>query len=337
MTATDALTGTRKAALLLLSMGKERSAKIMSSLRENEVEQLSAEIARLDGVPQEMVDGVVQEFAELVTARGFLTSGGVGIAHDLLIATLGAERAAEVMSRLTAAMMEMPFQFLRRADPRQLLSFLHDEHPQTIALVLAHMGSEQAASVLGGLHPELQADVAHRLAVMERTSPETIAAVEGVLERKLSSVLQPTELSSVGGLDALVEVINQADRGTERLILEGLEKLDPALAEQVRSQMFVFEDITLLEDRAVQLVLRNVETAELAVALKGVRADVRAKVLSNMSERAAEALAEEIEMLGPVRLKTVEEGQAKVVHAIRALEESGQIVISRGGEDEFVS
>ena len=331
------MTGLRKAAILLVHMGRDRSARIMSSLRDTEVEALSAEIARVDQLSQDDVDAVVAEFAELVAARGFLGGGGVSFAQDVLEATLGKERAGEVVARLTAAMMEMPFQFLRRADARQVLSFVQDEHPQTIAFVLAHMGTEQAAAVLSGLAPELQAEVAHRIAVMERTGPEVTKTVESILERKLSSVMQPTDLSSVGGLQSLVEVINHSDRGTERLILEGLERLDPELAEEVRSQMFVFEDITLLDDRSIQMVLRQVDTAALATALKGVRNDVRDKVTKNMSERAATSLLEEMELLGPVRLKVVEESQAVIVQAIRALEESGQLVISRGGDDEYVS
>jgi flagellar motor switch protein FliG len=250
---------------------------------------------------------------------------------------MGSDKAREVLNRLNASLMELPFQFLRNADPRQILSFMQDEHPQTIALILSHMGADQAAIVLGELPTDLQADVAHRVAIMERTSPDVIRQVEGALERKLSTVLQPSEMSAVGGLQPLVDIINRADRTTERLILEALDERDPELAEQLRAQMFVFEDIVLLDDRSVQLVLRQVEAVDLATALKGVRADVREKVLANMSERAGANLVEEIELLGPVRLKVVEEAQAKIVHTIRQLEETGQITISRGGEDEFIA
>jgi flagellar motor switch protein FliG len=218
-----------------------------------------------------------------------------------------------------------------------VLSFIQDEHPQTIAVVLAHMQSELAAMVMGGLNEELQRDVAHRLAVMDRIAPDVLDHVEDILRRKLSAVLGPTEASVAGGVQSLVDILNRSDRTTERLILEGLETEDPELADEVRQRMFVFEDITSLDDRAVQLVLRQVESADLAVALKGVREDVRTKVLKNMSERAAENLAEEIELLGPVRTRTVEEAQAKVVGIIRTLEEQGVLTISRGGDDEFVS
>jgi flagellar motor switch protein FliG len=255
----------------------------------------------------------------------------------VLEASLGRDRAGEIVGRLSAVFVDVPFRFLEKADPRQVLSFLHDEHPQTIALVLAHMPAGPASQILSGLSGELQADVANRIAIMDRTSPNIIRQVEATLERKLSSVLQPTELSTVGGLEPLVEIINRSDRATERLILEGLSGRNPELAEQIRSKMFMFEDILGLEDRAIQLVLRQVETSDLATALKGVRPDVQQKVMKNLSERAAENLVEEIDLLGPVRLSSVEEAQAKVVNAIRALEESGQITIRRGDDDEYVT
>jgi flagellar motor switch protein FliG len=335
--ATQEMTGLRKAAILLVSLGRDRTAKILAALREPEVELLTAEIARLDNVDAETVHGVMGEFTELAQAHAYVSQGGLAFAREVLESTLGKDKAAEIVSRLTASLMLMPFEFLRRVDARQVLSFLQDEHPQCIALVLAHLGSTEAAIVLSGLAPKLQADVAHRLATMDRTSPDVIKQIESVLERKVGSVATPTEMSVVGGLDALVDVINHSDRGTERQILEGLTARDQILAEQVRAQMFVFEDIVQLDDRSVQLVLRGVETGDLAVALKGVRPDVRDKVLRNMSERASQSLMEEVDILGPVRLKTVEEAQAKVVHTIRALEEAGQIVISRGDGDEFIA
>lgn len=329
--------GLRKAAVLLVQMGKERSAKVLAQLRDAEVEELTAEIARLESVDAAVADQVLFEFQALAQARKFAASGGVSFAREVLEATLGSDKAAEIMGRLTAALSEMPFQFLRRADARQMLSFLQDEHPQLIALVLAHMGAEQAGIVLGGLNPALQAEVAHRIAVMERTSPEVIRQVEAALERRLSSVLAPSDMSVVGGLQPLVDIINRSDRATERLILDGLDARDEALAEQVRSRMFVFEDITVLDDRSVQVVLRQVEVNDLATALKGVREDVREKVLRNLSERAAANLADEMELLGPVRLTLVEEAQGRIVQVIRSLEESGQIMISRGSDDEYVA
>src|SRR3954447_14026785 len=333
---TTELSGLTKTAVLLVGMGREHAAKVLAEMRESEVEEITAEIMRLRDIDGETAKVVFTEFHGIAQAKSFMGQGGMDFAKELLAASMGEEKAAELMHRLSAAFAELPFQFLHRADPRQLLSFLQDEHPQTIALVLAHMSADQASTVLGGLAPELQADVAHRIAVMDRTSPEVVKQVEQMLERKLSSVLQPSDMSTVGGLQPLVDIINRADRATERLILEGLEGKDRELAEEVRSRMFMFEDIVSLDDKAVQLVLRQVETADLATALKGVRDEVRLKIMKNLSERAAENLADEIEMLGPVRLKQVEESQVKVVQAIRQLEESGQITVRRGADDEFV-
>jgi flagellar motor switch protein FliG len=329
--------GLRKAAVLMVQLGKERSATVLSAMREAEVEEITAEIARLESIDAGTAQRVMEEFEELLLAHRYYSRGGIAFAREVLEASVGGDKARAIIERLNASLVEMPFQFLRRADPRQIITFVQDEHPQTIALVLAHMGSEQAAIVLSGLDPELQSDVAHRIAIMDRTSPETVKLVEGILEKKLSTVLsQAGESSHVGGLGPLVDIINRSDRTTEKLILEALEQRDHDLAELVRAQMFMFEDILSLDDKAVQLVLRQVEAADLATALKGVRDEVRAKVMNNMSERAAENLEEEISLLGPVRLKTVEEAQAKVVQVIRQLEESGQIVIQRGSDDEFV-
>jgi flagellar motor switch protein FliG len=333
---TAEMSGLRKAAILLVQMGKDDAAKIMAHLRESEVEELTAEIVRLGQVESDIANVVLEEFHDMATGHKYVGQGGMDFARDLLEASLGRERAGEIVGRLNTVFMDVPFGFLGQADPRQLLSFLQDEHPQTIALVLAHMTATQASQILSGLPPELQADVAHRIAVMDRTSPDIIRQVEATLERKMSSVLQPSDLSNVGGLEPLVEIINRTDRATERLILEGLAGRNPELAEEIRSKMFMFEDIVSLDDRSIQLVLRQVETNDLATALKGVREEVRQKVMRNLSERAAENLADEIEMLGPVRLRQVEESQAKIVQAIRTLEESGQIVISRGDDDEFV-
>lgn len=332
----DTLTGAQKAAVLLVQLGRDKTTAVLKTLRESEVEEVLAEIARMRGVNPETVDSVFEEFQTLATARRHYSQGGIDFAREVLESTVGPEKAAELLSRMQASLVELPFEFLRRADPRQVLSFLQDEHPQTVALVLAHMSAEQAAIVLSGMPEDLQANVAHRVAVMGTTSPDVVRQVEAVLERKLSSVLQSTEASAAGGLKPLVDIINHSDRATERLILEGLERHDPALAEEVRSQMFMFEDITTLDDRSVQLVLRQVDSKELATALKGVRQDVREKIMANVSERAAANLADEIEMLGAVRLSAVEEAQAKVISSIRALEESGQIIISRGDRDEYV-
>jgi len=329
------LSGTQKAAILLLHVGKERSVQVLRTMREPEVAELMAEIARMRNVEPGVVEEVLQEFGELAGSKIAITSGGLELARSMLEEAVGEDKANELVDRIQAGMVDMPFEFIRRADPRQVLSFIQDEHPQTITLVLAHMAADHAAMVLSGLPEELQRDVSHRLAVMDRTSPDVIEQVERVLERKLSSVLQPTEMSAVGGVQSLVDILNRADRATERLILEALERRDPDLADEVRQRMFVFEDITTLDDKAVQLVLRQVDSKDLAVALKGVRAEVRTKIMRNLSERAAQNLAEEIDLLGAVRLKNVEEAQGGIVRVIRALEESGQLTLVRNA-DEFV-
>lgn len=334
---TAGMSARQKAAVLVLALGREQSAPIVAQLSELELEELSFEIARLGAVSAETSAAVLAEFADMLSDGGAELRGGMDTAADLLTASVGSERAGKITDRVSANFAATPFAFLQQLDHRQIVSFLSDEHPQTVALVLAHLPSALASYILGGFGRELQADVAHRIAVMDRTSPELIRQVESGLERRLSSLGVASDLSTVGGLRPLVEIINRADRGTERMILEGLEALDPALAEKVRSQMFMFEDIVTLEDRGIQLVLRQVQVSDLAVALKGVSEQVRMKILQNMSERAALNLAEEIEVLGKVRINVVEEAQAAVVRVIRELEESGDILIGRSGDDAFVA
>ncbi|GCD89538.1 flagellar motor switch protein FliG [Nocardioides sp. LS1] len=328
--------GIRKTAIVLIQLGREKAASVLKHLNDTEVEAISAEIARLDDIGGAEIESVMSEFNMLATARAHLAQGGLSFAQGMLESSLGHEKAAEIIARLQAAAVQMPFQFLLRADPAQLRTFIADEHPQVIALVLAHMTPEKASLVLSGLSPALQAEVAHRIAVMDRTSPEIIRSVEASLERKLSSVLHPADMSRVGGVDPLVNIINRSDRVTERQIVEGLEALDAALADDVRSRMFMFEDIVNLEDRSVQMVVRQVDNAELALALKGVSDAVRAKIVGNLSERAGQALLEEVELLGAVRLTQVEEAQQGVIRTIRQLEEQGQIMVRRGSDDELV-
>ncbi|MFN8074711.1 MAG: flagellar motor switch protein FliG [Kineosporiaceae bacterium] len=337
MTTATALSGLRKAAILLTQLGRDNAARVLSLLPESMVEDLTAEIVKLREVTSKEADVVLSEAHETLVNHNRVGRGGMDLARQLLAEGLGSDRADEILERLGATLAEMPFESMRRADPRQLLSFLADEHPQTIALVLAHLSPAQSAIVLSGFDQKLQTDVAYRIALMERASPDVIRLVERELDRRMSTVLGPQELSSVGGVGPLVAIINRADRATERMILEGLESVDGDLSEQVRKKMFIFEDITTLDDKSIQLVLRNVESGDLALALKGVRTEVREKVLRNLSTRAAENLVEEIELLGAVRLSQVEESQAKVVQEIRALEQSGQIMIARGGDEEFVS
>jgi flagellar motor switch protein FliG len=329
--------GLRKAAVFLAQMSKEEAGLLLSKLRPREVEALTREIMKLGSVEPADVDGVLTEFHELMAAQRFVGRGGVDFAREILAAGLGEDKAEGILARLNVVYTEVPFASLRNADVRQLVTFLKDEHPQVIALVLAHLSAAQSAEVLSGFSPEQQAEVAHRIATMDRTSPEMVRLVEEELGRRMGSLLAHQDMSTVGGVETLVEIINRSPRPTERSILEWLDTSDPELAEQVRAQMFVFEDITTIDDRSMQLVLREVEANDLATALKGVRPDVRDKVVRNLSERAAENLAEEIELLGPVRARTVEEAQGKIVAVIRTLEEQGVVTISRGGDDEFVA
>jgi flagellar motor switch protein FliG len=328
--------GVRKAAILLVQIGQDKAAKVLAHLRESEVEAISAEISQLESLGADETEGVVREFRELASAQINISRGGPAFARAILEESLGPDRAESIMNRLAASALQLPFQFLHRADPRQVLSFLANEHPQLIAVVLAHLPSDRATSVLSGLDPRLQAEVAHRIAVMDRTSPEVLEQLESALERKMSSVLQPMDITNVGGLDPLIQIINRSDRTTERQIVEGLQERDPELAEEVKSRMFMFDDITMLEDRDMQLVLRQVESSELAVALKGVSEEVKSKVTRNMSERAATTLLEDIDLLGPVLLRQVEEAQQKIILVIRRLEDAGEIVVRRGGDDEYV-
>src|SRR3954453_9494260 len=329
--------GLRKAAVFLAQMSREEAGVILAQLRPREVESITRELMRLGAVEPEDVDGVLEEFHDLMTAQRFVGRGGVEFARDILAAGPRYDKAGDILSRLNVVYTEVPFASLRNADVRQLVTFLKDEHPQVIALVLAHLSAAQSAEVLSGFPPEQQAEVAHRIATMDRTSPEMVRLVEEELQRRMGSILAHQDMSTVGGVETLVEIINRSPRPTERSILEWLDDADPELAEQVRSQMFVFEDIVTIDDRSLQLVLREVEANDLATALKGVRPDVRDKVVRNLSERAAENLAEEIELLGPVRTRTVEEAQAKVVGVIRTLEEQGVLTLTRGADDDFVS
>ena len=329
------LTGTQKSAVLLMTLGTERAAKVLREMSENEITEIMAEVAQLGDVPPDVVEGVLSEFDVTARARRHIALGGIGVARDLLEASLGAEKSDEIFERLSVTFVSAPFEFVRRIDPRMVLSFIRDEHPQTVALLIAHMSPDAAALVLSGLPEDTQRDVAVRVATMDRTSPDIIAVVENALEKRLSSFAQQSDLSSAGGVQSLVEVLNRSDRATERLILEGLDDHATGLADEVRSRMFVFEDIITLDDRAVQQVLRRVDTKDLALALKGMRVEVREKVMSNLSSRAAQTLDEDIALLGSVRLSAVEEAQGAVVRVIRELEEAGDIVLIRSME-EFV-
>jgi len=329
------LTGRQKAAIFLVSLGSDVSSEIFKHLREDEIEQLTFEIARLDRIEPEDKDKVLMEFQEMMMAQDFIASGGIDYAREVLERALGTQKAIDIVNRLTSSLQVRPFDFIRRTDPSHLLNFIQGEHPQTIALILAYLDAAKAAQILSGLSHQIQADVAKRIATMDRTSPDVLREVERVLERKLST-LASEDYTSAGGIDSIVEVLNQVDRGTEKIIIEALEEEDPELAEEIKKRMFVFEDIVLLDDRSIQKVLREVDTQDLAKALKGVDTEVQEKIFRNMSKRASSLLREDMDFMGPIRLRDVEESQQKIVNIIRKLEEAGDIIVARAGEEELV-
>ena len=329
------LTGIQKAAIFLVSLGSDVSSDIFKHLREEEIEKLTFEIAKLDAIDPAEKEQVLLEFQELMKANEFISSGGVDYARELLEKSIGTEKASDLIKRLTGSLQARPFDFIRRIDPSQLLNFIQQEHPQTIALILAYLEAAKASVILASLPSEVQSDVSKRIATMDRTSPEILREVERVLEKKLSS-MSAEDYATSGGIESIVEILNSVDRSTEKMIIESLEEEDPELAEEIKKRMFVFEDIVLLDDRAIQIVLREVETPELSKALKAVDAEVQDKIYRNMSKRAAQLLKEDMEFMGPVRLKDVEEAQQKIVAVIRKFEEQGEIVVARAGEDELV-
>ncbi|BCR21728.1 flagellar motor switch protein FliG [Borrelia sp. HM] len=329
------LTGKQKAAILLVSIGSEISSRVFKYLSQDEIESLTFEIAKLDIVTSELKDTVLLEFKELMMAQEFIQKGGIDYARELLEKSLGTQRAVDIINNLGSALQSRPFEFVRRADPANILNFIQQEHPQTIALILSYLDPQKASFILSSLPTEIQTNVARRIALMDRTSPEVVREVERVLEKKLAS-LSSEDYTSAGGVDNVVEIINMADRKTEKFIIESLEEEDPELAEEIKKKMFVFEDIVLLDDRSIQRVLREIDGQELAKALKSVDMPVQDKIFKNMSKRAAGMLREDMEFLGPTRRKDVEEAQQKIVALIRKLEEQGEIVISRGGEEDVL-
>ncbi len=331
----DRITGVQKAAILLISLGPERSAGIFKHLKEEEIEELTLEIANTRSVTPQIKEEIINEFYEICLAQQYIAEGGITYAKELLEKALGSEKAMSVISKLTASLQVKPFEFVRKTEPSQLLNFIQDEHPQTIALILSYLSAGQAAQVLSALPQEKQADVAKRIAVMDRTSPEIIREVERVLESKLSNLVNQ-DFTIIGGVDAVVDILNSVDRGTEKNIMESLEIEAPELAEEIRKKMFVFEDILLLDDRAIQRVLRDVANDDLTLALKGANEQVQTAIFNNMSKRLAVMIKEDMEFMGPVRMKDVEDAQQKIVNIIRKLEDAGEIIVSRGGGDDIV-
>lgn len=331
----DGIKGLQKAAILLIALGPERSAGIFKHLKEEEIEELTLEIANTRSVTPQVKEDVINEFYEVCLAQQYIAEGGIGYAKDLLEKALGTEKAMDVIGKLTASLQVKPFEFVRKTDASQLINFIQEEHPQTIALILSYLSPVQASTIISALPSERQADVARRIAVMDRTSPDVIKEVEKVLESKLASLVNQ-DYTIIGGVDAVVEILNIVDRGTERHIMETLEIEEPELADEIRKKMFVFEDILLLDDRAIQRVLRDVDNNDLGIALKAANDQVKNAIFGNLSKRLAVMIQEDMDFMGPVRMKDVEEAQQKIVNVIRKLEDAGEIVISRGGGDEIV-
>jgi flagellar motor switch protein FliG len=333
--AQQGLTGRQKAAILLISLGPEVSAQIFKHLREDEIEQLTLEIANVRKVDSIDKDAILSEFHQICLAQEFISQGGIAYAKDILEKALGNQKALDIINRLTANLQVRPFDFARKADPAQILNFIQNENSQTIALVLSYLQPEQASIILSSLPQEKQADVAKRIALMDSTSPEVISQVERVLEQKLSSTVTQ-DYTNAGGIAAIVEILNGVDRGTERTILDSLEIQDPELAEEIKKRMFVFEDIVNVDNRSIQRIIRDLESADLQLALKVASEEVRESIFKNMSKRMADTFREEMEFMGPVRLRDVEEAQTRIVATIRRLEESGEIIIARGGGDDII-
>jgi flagellar motor switch protein FliG len=333
--ADEKINGIQKAAILMIALGPEKSAAIFKHLKEDEVEELTLEIANTRSITPQVKESVINEFYQVCLAQQYIAEGGINYAKELLEKSFGAEKAMDVIGKLTASLQVKPFEFVRKADAAQLLNFIQDEHPQTIALILSYLAPGQAAIIVSALPPDRQADVTKRIAVMDRTSPDVIKEVEKVLESKLSSLVNQ-DYTIIGGVDAVVEILNTVDRGTEKHIMETLEIEEPELADEIRKKMFVFEDILLLDDRAIQRVLRDVDNSDLAIALKGSNEDVQNAIFNNLSKRLAVMIKEDMEFMGPVRMKDVEEAQQKIVNIIRKLEDAAEIVISRGGGDEII-
>lgn len=324
-----------KAAILMISLGPEVAASVYKHLSEEEMEWLTLQISSMKRVDPEDKLVVLDEFHELAMAQNYITQGGIGFAKSVLEKALGEEKAMELIYRLTSTLQVRPFEFARKADPKQLLNFIQNEHPQTIALVLAHLDPAKSGQILSELPAEAQSDVARRIATMDRMNPEIISEVEQILEQNLSQAGMQ-DFAQSGGIEAVVQVLNGVDRTTERTILDTLEIQDPELAEEIKKRMFVFEDIVTLDARAIQRIIREVSNEDLLLALKVSSDDVKDMVYRNMSQRMVESFKEDMEFMGPVRLRDVEEAQSRIVGIIRRLEDMGEIVVARGGGDDIV-
>ncbi|MBY6036095.1 flagellar motor switch protein FliG [Fictibacillus nanhaiensis] len=329
------LSGKEKAAILVISLGPDVAAQVYKHLSEEEIERLTLQISQVRKVDSTLKEEIITQFHQLALAQDYITQGGIGYAKTVLEKAMGKDEAMQIINRLTSTLQVRPFDFARKAEPGQILNFIQNEHPQTIALILAYLDSSQAGQILSELPTEMQADIAKRIALMDRTSPEVISEVEQILERKLSATVTQ-DFTQAGGVEAVVEVLNGVDRSTERTILDALEIQDPELAEEIKKRMFVFEDIVTLDNRAIQRVIREVQNEDLLLSLRASSEEVKEVMFNNMSQRMAENFKEEMEFMGPVRLRDVEEAQSRIVGTIRRLEEAGELVIARGGGDDVI-
>ncbi|HBV96602.1 MAG: flagellar motor switch protein FliG [Peptococcaceae bacterium BICA1-7] len=330
------LSGIQKTAILLITLGSDLSAKVLKkTFSEEEIEKITGEISMFENIPRDIQKIVLEEFLQFAQAREYLMRGGFDYAKELLEKAMGNQKAVEILEKVAVNLQNVPFSNLRKTEAKHLFNFIRDEHPQTIALILTYLHPEQSSMILAALPPEQQADVAKRVAIIDRIAPEVIKEVEKVLERKMSMIV-PHHEQNTGGIKTLVNILNRVDRSTEKTILEELETNDPELADEIRKLMFVFEDIIKLHDVAIQRVLREVEQKDLAKAMRGSNEEVAERIYKNMSKRAADMLREEIQFMGPVRLRDVEEAQQRIVQVIRRLDEAGEIIVARGGEDAIV-
>ncbi len=330
------LDGVTKAAIILLTIGPERAGKILKEMAPDQIEEVTRELAGIGMVPESLRNEIIEEFYGVTLANAFQSEGGLDYAKEILKNSLDSKSADRVLAQIQTQVQRTPFAFLQKAESESLLTFIQDEHPQTIALITCHLPHHKAAEILVGLPMQKQIEVIKRIANMEQTNPEVIREVEKGLESRLASMLTQS-MEKAGGVPTVAEILNLADRTSEKAIMEGLEAEDPDLVEEIRRLMFVFEDVKMVDDKGIQAVMREVDNSELALALKTASEDLKAKIFNNMSERAAALIKEDMEFMGPVRVSDVEGAQQRIVDVVRRLEEAGEIIIAgRGGQEELV-
>ncbi len=333
--ALNSLSSKEKAAILLICLGEDQAAQIYKYLNEEEIEQLTLSLSAIHRVSPQMKEEVLEEFYEICLAQEYISEGGIGYARTILEKALGEGRADELISKLSSSLQVRPFDFIRKADSNHILNLVNNESPQTIALLLSYVDPKQASEVIVNLSPEIQVEVIRRIANMGSVQPEYIQEAERILEKRLSSMGLSDKLV-VGGIDSVVNIINSIDRGTEKFILETLDVSDSELAEDIRKCLFVFEDVVKLSNQAIQRVLKEVETADVTTALKGATEEVKETILSNLSKRLQEMIIDDMQVMGPVRVKDVEAAQQRIVNSVRQLEDAGEIIVSRGEGDDVI-